>query len=173
MAIHAGSITSQITPRYIAGGNRLMKWLPKVQQFGWTPDGEGTMCAQSQLCLWLPSLSMENCWDPLPGEGTKPKQSSLQGSVLFTVLLYQGYSTPFPSSPASSNSRHRLLSAPNPPLQPKGSKCSMRMLKGRCVPQNFLCLTKTCNFSCSSWTVIYKSRILMTSYSISRVTRFQ
>lgn len=38
-----------------------MKWLPKVQQFGWTPDGEGTVCAQSQLCLWLPLLSMENC----------------------------------------------------------------------------------------------------------------
>lgn len=61
--MHIGSLLSPITPMYF-WRKGLITRIPKLQEFVWTHNGEGILCAQSQLCLQLPtptSLFTEMC----------------------------------------------------------------------------------------------------------------
>lgn len=127
-------------PRIYRWRNGLIRQLPTLQVWLDTRWGRHSACTKPALLVaaYIPFALYRNL-PRAPSRGrykTCPKQSSLQVSVLFTVLLYRGYSTPCPSSPASPDSQHRLLSAPSPPLQLKGSKCLVGVPKGCCIPRN-------------------------------------
>lgn len=158
--------------------NGLIRRLPKLQQFGWTRDGEGTLCAQSRLCPWLPTsplLSTETCQEPLRGEGTKPVLiNPVYKCLCCLVLLYREYSTPphvtqpcFPRQPTPMGLGSK------PTLRTKEWRVLRGSAEGMLHSSKLLLPHRKAQFSHSLWNVIYKSGILMNSYSISRVTRFQ
>lgn len=91
-----GSLLSPITPRKSCWRNGLITQIPRLQEFGWTHDGEGS-CSCNYL---LPPRSLQRLLRRPSRRRYKTcsKNSSWQGSVLFSSPL-QGSCQPVPTQP--------------------------------------------------------------------------
>lgn len=104
-----------------------------------------------------------DCWDGLQGEGTKPVLKIPVGKGLcYSALLYKDHASLCP------HSQHWQLLAPSPPLQPKSSKCCVRVPKGCPISQNCSCFTETLNFHIFTKSYLY---IRCANELISRVNK--